>query len=299
MELLSLLREVSADNRLNGKLSQIFGTLSAIQRDNRNDNDIIDVECIDRFQDKVSQHFIEEPIISSGASNVLKPALHRTLHGAIYEAAKHHLDEETAVGNVIAQCVLSFLDVTMMEFHLLNNPLMSVQIKFDIDPRELAKKRPQQLITAGEKDIFVDNRANMFVNGGPAGNFEGFPNFVNFINCYRGSLFGIKDLIEETNNFRNGQISGEEMRDKLSKQPHLSRLLIEYEYFYERDDSKLAAIPDPDDEDEDEDIEIECRIMAAIKTVAATKYDSLLRIMTHDHDSPILTVESVILPGIQ
>ena len=43
MELLSLLRERSADNRLNGKLTQIFHTLSAIQRDNRNDQDIIDL----------------------------------------------------------------------------------------------------------------------------------------------------------------------------------------------------------------------------------------------------------------
>ena len=293
------LRMVSADNRLNAKLSRIYQTLCSIQDDNRNDHDIIDVECLDRFQDKGSQHFIEKPIISSGASKVLKPALHRTIHGAIYRAVEHYLDEKTEVGNVIAQCVLLFLDVEMMEFHVLNNPLMSVQIKFDVDARELAQKRPQQVITAGQKDIFVDNRANMFVDGGPAGDFEGYPNFEHFINCYRDSVLGIKDLIKETNNFRNERISGKEMRDKLSKQPHLSRILIEYDYFYERDDSKLAAIPDPDDEDEDEDIEVECRIMEAITTVAATKYDSLLRIMTHDHDMPALTVESVILPGIQ
>lgn len=288
----------AADNRLTARLSYIDRTLQAIQDDNRKDNDIIDMECLERIKDQRPHHFLEKPIISSGASQVLRAAFYRTLHGAIDEVLIDYLGDETPVGNVIQQCILAFTEFTMMEYYILNNPLMSVSIKYDIHPAQLGRKRVQQEITAGQKDIFVNNRANLLTHGGPDGNFDGFPNFVDFINCYRDSLFGVKDLIKGINDFTNGHTPAEKLRDELSKQPHLSRLYLEYGYFYERDDSKLAEIPD-EDEDEDDDIEVECRIMEVIKTVAAVKYDSMLRVITHDFEAPLLTVQSTVLPGIQ
>ena len=292
----------TANAQFTARLSNVNQRLNAIKSENSKNPFITNLEEVENYQG-MSQNYIRRSTAASGASKILQPIAYRVFLGLVDEFLLNNLEllwnklpndaSFPLVPLAISHYIMSFIRIAMRSQYVMPNPMMNCSLKFDMDLRALSQKEHCMAITAGQKDIFIDNRLNTQGAGKNPG-FDGKPNLEHCISRFRALNYEVQDLNQVIQRFKMKEIKADEMEEELLNYPILSRIFLEYDYFYQKDvDGKEEEV-----EDEDDDIEVECAVMEAVRIAGALKYDSRLKMVTHDAHFSVLAADSMILPGV-